>query len=99
MQRRPLSPWSVAGLCRLQPVGLGQPFGQPLFRKTPKTHKNDPARIASSGAGVLKIVKRLWCRGTESNCRHQPFQGCAFSTELLRQPEAAVQQLTTVVLM
>ncbi|MCC2643483.1 MAG: putative Phage integrase [Nitrospira sp.] len=26
----------------------------------------------------------LWCRGTESNCRHQPFQGCALPTELPR---------------
>ena len=25
-----------------------------------------------------------WCRGTESNCRHQPFQGCALPTELPR---------------
>ena len=25
---------------------------------------------------------REWCRGTESNCRHQPFQGCALPTEL-----------------
>ena len=75
MQPRPLSPWSVAGLCRLQPVGLGQPFGQPLFRKTHKSLKSGPSHIASSGAGVLKILKGLWCRGTESNCRHQPFQG------------------------
>src|SRR5437867_9164528 len=27
---------------------------------------------------------REWCRGTESNCRHQPFQGCALPTELPR---------------
>ena len=26
----------------------------------------------------------MWCRGTESNCRHQPFQGCALPTELPR---------------
>src|SRR5207253_5316764 len=25
-----------------------------------------------------------WCRGTELNCRHQPFQGCALPTELPR---------------
>lgn len=25
-----------------------------------------------------------WCRGAESNCRHQPFQGCALPTELPR---------------
>ena len=27
---------------------------------------------------------KYWCRGTESNCRHQPFQGCALPTELPR---------------
>ncbi len=32
----------------------------------------------------LNIVKGIWCRGTESNCRHQPFQGCALPTELPR---------------
>src|SRR2546422_9311239 len=31
-------------------------------------------------------IKRslVWCRGTELNCRHQPFQGCALPTELPR---------------
>jgi hypothetical protein len=36
-----------------------------------------------------------WCRGTESNCRHQPFQGCALPTELPRhieKQEAALLQ-------
>jgi hypothetical protein len=28
-----------------------------------------------------------WCRGTELNCRHQPFQGCALPTELPRHAE------------
>jgi hypothetical protein len=34
-----------------------------------------------------KLVPRKslkWCRGTELNCRHQPFQGCALPTELPR---------------
>ena len=34
---------------------------------------------------VQKLIQALrWCRGTESNCRHQPFQGCALPTELPR---------------
>ena len=70
---------------RLQPVGLGQPFGQPLFRKTPKRLKNAPSRIAASGTGVLKILKGLWCRGTESNCRQQPFQRRPFFLALRKQ--------------
>ncbi len=77
-------PPTVVPLGRLPPVRLGQPFGQPLSRKTPKRLKNDPSRIAASGAGLLKVLKGLWCRGTESNCRHQPFQGCALPTELPR---------------
>ena len=32
----------------------------------------------------LKWEVRKWCRGTELNCRHQPFQGCALPTELPR---------------
>ena len=32
----------------------------------------------------LNILNGIWCRGTESNCRHQPFQGCALPTELPR---------------
>ena len=28
--------------------------------------------------------REIWCRGAESNCRHQPFQGCALPTELPR---------------
>ena len=27
---------------------------------------------------------KIWCRGAESNCGHQPFQGCALPTELPR---------------
>src|SRR6266581_6786751 len=29
-------------------------------------------------------ARNRWCRGTELNCRHQPFQGCALPTELPR---------------
>src|ERR1041385_7754510 len=32
----------------------------------------------------LSSIGVLWCRGTELNCRHQPFQGCALPTELPR---------------
>jgi hypothetical protein len=32
----------------------------------------------------MQIVGKKWCRGTELNCRHQPFQGCALPTELPR---------------
>jgi hypothetical protein len=31
-----------------------------------------------------KMSNEEWCRGTELNCRHQPFQGCALPTELPR---------------
>ena len=31
-----------------------------------------------------KMGSEEWCRGTELNCRHQPFQGCALPTELPR---------------
>ena len=31
-----------------------------------------------------KMGSAEWCRGTELNCRHQPFQGCALPTELPR---------------
>ncbi len=43
-----------------------------------------------SGGGLYHSVELSsitpagWCRGTESNCRHQPFQGCALPTELPR---------------
>jgi hypothetical protein len=33
---------------------------------------------------VSKRLIDIWCRGTELNCRHQPFQGCALPTELPR---------------
>ena len=28
----------------------------------------------SDGAEFTNCLKDMWCRGTESNCRHQPFQ-------------------------
>ncbi len=33
--------------------------------------------VRSVGAKFTNVLKDydLWCRGTESNCRHQPFQG------------------------
>ena len=64
--------------------GFGQPFGQPFGRNRLKN-----AEIVGFGGGRMKlnflnILKGIWCRGTESNCRHQPFQGCALPTELPR---------------
>src|SRR5436853_5829830 len=44
----------------------------PLARSLPINHQ------------PLSIFLAGWCRGTESNCRHQPFQGCALPTELPR---------------
>ena len=34
----------------------------------------------------------MWCRGTELNCRHQPFQGCALPTELPRHEPRQVER-------
>src|SRR6266850_4270639 len=50
---------------------------------------NDPKPIRSckrSGpvGHQTKMRSEEWCRGTELNCRHQPFQGCALPTELPR---------------
>src|SRR5438132_8400960 len=44
----------------------------PLARSLPINHQ------------PLSIFLAGWCRGTEVNCRHQPFQGCALPTELPR---------------
>jgi hypothetical protein len=45
--------------------------------------------IRSAVVGVREMMAACnsageWCRGTELNCRHQPFQGCALPTELPR---------------
>ena len=40
--------------------------------------------------------RHIWCRGAESNCGHQPFQGCALPTELPRHinlPETEYKEL------
>ena len=47
------------------------------------------AEAAFRGTGWKKlklcnVLNGMWCRGTELNCRHQPFQGCALPTELPR---------------
>jgi len=34
--------------------------------------------VPAGGGNFANILKVLWCRGTESNCRHQPFQGYGF---------------------
>ena len=48
--------------------------------------------VLGSSWAVGKVMEACksaedWCRGTESNCRHQPFQGCALPTELPRHIE------------
>jgi hypothetical protein len=67
---------------------LGQPFGQPIgqnrLKKAEKLHKRGVRGVTADGANFANILNDLWCRGTESNCRHQPFQGCALPTELPR---------------
>jgi integrase len=45
--------------------------------------------VVGSSWAVRKVTAACnsaeeWCRGTELNCRHQPFQGCALPTELPR---------------
>ena len=43
------------------------------------------AAVGSFAYGELDYsTLPLWCRGAESNCGHQPFQGCALPTELPR---------------
>ncbi len=51
--------------------------------------KNDPASSRSCASfcpvgNQSTVDSEEWCRGTELNCRHQPFQGCALPTELPR---------------
>jgi hypothetical protein len=61
-----------------------------LARKLSGTAEGIERRVGSCGQlGSYENFKFpkwwiLWCRGTESNCRHQPFQGCALPTELPR---------------
>jgi integrase len=56
----------------------------------PKEGTQDRRRavVGSSWAvsTMMEVCNSLesWCRGTELNCRHQPFQGCALPTELPR---------------
>ena len=52
--------------------------------KDRKIHKSGVRCVPTGGENFANILKVLWCRGTESNCRHQPFQGCALPTELPR---------------
>jgi integrase len=55
-----------------------------------KTWQQDGRRAVMGSSWALgKMTEacksaETWCRGTESNCRHQPFQGCALPTELPR---------------
>src|SRR5207247_8783211 len=53
--------------------------GHGLSRRSPSTLLTSSAGKVPGGA-----EGRRWCRGTELNCRHQPFQGCALPTELDR---------------
>src|SRR5438034_10588788 len=48
--------------------------------QSPSASANVPGRSVIN----LKMGSEEWCRGTELNCRHQPFQGCALPTELPR---------------
>ena len=48
--------------------------------QSPFARANRPGRLVIS----LLMGSEKWCRGTELNCRHQPFQGCALPTELPR---------------
>ena len=56
----------------------------------PKDGQQDCRRaVVGSSWAVRKMTAACnyteeWCRGTELNCRHQPFQGCALPTELPR---------------
>ena len=52
-------------------------------------HSDRRRAVVGSSWAVEKMMEACksaedWCRGTESNCRHQPFQGCALPTELPR---------------
>lgn len=51
--------------------------------------RSQSAVMARRGSVTLGWRLCKWCRGTESNCRHQPFQGCALPTELPRHDTGA----------
>ena len=51
-------------------IGFGQPFG----RNRLKNAENVVSWRGSKRLNFTNILKGIWCRGTESNCRHQPFQ-------------------------
>ena len=55
--------------------------GPPSWQDQPEPAENGEG--AERKEAISKICKK-WCRGTELNCRHQPFQGCALPTELPR---------------
>ena len=68
---------------------LRRPWPLPHSTSRDFLEGNDPEPIRScecSGpvGNQSKMGNEEWCRGTELNCRHQPFQGCALPTELPR---------------
>src|SRR5213595_1343609 len=60
-----------------------------LFQPSENGREGGRRAVMSSSWAVKQMIEackslETWCRGTELNCRHQPFQGCALPTELPR---------------
>src|SRR5207245_2871547 len=85
--------------CRWLMVSLRPEGGaRPTLQRHAKSTRAEPGHVSlrtkiwsrdeglRGGARVCLVsnLDRMWCRGTESNCRHQVFQTCALPTELPR---------------